>query len=207
VSFREKVFRAVNKERKVSERKYPRSETSDSRFVEGESEESEKENTESESSESESEVPPSHVRRLGAARCFASVASRESSVASVVRNEAPCDQRGDDYSDWLERRERTEEETTVLREGKVVNSCPMKRKVQSILTVGRNSRVIVASMGMFPPTPRPMRAQRKQRAPKFEGAAKIKPKTEAIKQVMLKHQRRPIISTRRPHMNAPTAVE
>ena len=38
---------------------------------------------------------------------------------------------------------------------------------------GRNSRVMVASMGMLPPTPSPMQNVRKQRASKLLGAAKL----------------------------------
>lgn len=64
--------------------------------------------------------------------------------------------------------------------------------------------MIVASIGMLPPTPSPTRAQMKQRAPKLLGAAKIRPKTLARRQVMLKHHLRPMMSTRSPQVKAPT---
>lgn len=38
---------------------------------------------------------------------------------------------------------------------------------------GRNSRVMVASIGMLPPTPSPMQNVRKQSASKLLGAAKL----------------------------------
>lgn len=48
--------------------------------------------------------------------------------------------------------------------------------------VGRNSSVMVASIGMLPPTPRPMQNVRKQRAPKLLGAAKLEVKNRQLMQ-------------------------
>jgi len=52
-----------------------------------------------------------------------------------------------------------------------------------LLLVGKNSKVMVDSIGILPPTPNPTNAARVAIPARFEGPAFAIPKIEAIKQV------------------------
>lgn len=86
----------------------------DSRFVELEDHEAGDENRKREQADHDNGVTPTHVVCAATARRLARLARRKRRVASVVRNETPRDERGDDDADGLKRRQGAQQEPAVV---------------------------------------------------------------------------------------------
>ena len=67
-----------------------------------------------------------------------------------------------------------------------------------LFLVGRNSRTIAVSIGMFPPSPKPMKQANTLMPTKLLGAAVRIPKTPVMRQVRLNAHFRPMTSAARP---------
>lgn len=79
-----------------------------------------------------------------------------------------------------------------------------KRSAVSRLSLLGEVSAHVASIGMLPPSPKPQSAVMAQMALKLLGAATRKPKTEVMRQVMLKAHFLPMTSADSPQVKAPT---
>lgn len=131
------------------------------RLLEVEDDESEEEDGESDSPKREKEVSPSHVTRFGTAGVSGlnGATRREwfsiGAVATGVKwDEAIGNSTANDDTDGLEDRKGCQQETAILIP---VNRCQSLSVVVEC-TCGRNSNVMVVSIGIFPPTPNPTKA-------------------------------------------------
>jgi hypothetical protein len=76
----------------------------------------------------------------------------------MTRDQPERDDRSDDRPEGLERAQCREQEPAVLRRVRVQRDLPQRSIRLSVSrTFGRNSSVMVASMGTLPPTPKPLR--------------------------------------------------